>query len=80
MTTYQIRSWIGGQPHPKAVEITATSSWTIDLTSEELVALSNEYDVMLLGAGEIKELFGVKGYRSGPIIILDHKGGRFRVR
>lgn len=88
-TTYRIQSWTGGgaKPHPNAVEAGPPPSekhaqpWTIDLTPEEVVALSSEYDVMLLGAGETTDLFGQRGpVREMPFIWLDQKGGRFKVR
>lgn len=61
-----------------------TAEYHIDLTPEEVLSLSDGYDVMVLGAGALHSNFaGSKknpNTRAMPIIQLDEKGGRFRQR
>lgn len=87
---YAIYSWVGGRtekPHPAAIEEpyddgTGYPSYVIYLTDVELVALSEEYDVMLQGPRQQNT-----GTKKKPVLLeipaiiyLDTKGGRFRQR
>jgi len=70
---YHIRHWISLNrvaPHPKAYK--EYTEWYVDLTPEEVIALAEECDVMVLHC---------PGHKCGDWYLdVDHKGKHFRMR
>lgn len=76
MPRFNIIDWYSPSrnPHPDAVLNPDGPGYVVDLTPEQVLALTDTRDVMLLGVG-------AKG-NDGPLprILLDERGGRFRQR
>ena len=84
---YNIYHWVGDTLPKAAQQIRPADgmnmAWfQIDLTPEEIVALSNDYDVLIQGARRVNR--GTKKnpdwIESPPTIALDTKGRRFTQR